>query len=81
MGLQKLLKKLGHLLGDSDETEKPDCDGLQKLLHKLKKKRNKLEKQLKEETSSSKRKSLKLDLKITKAELKKGHKLFLEKCR
>ncbi len=81
MDLQKLLKKLGQLLDYSERSGQPDCESVEELLEKLKKKRDKLEKKIDDETSSSKRKSLKLDLKITKAELKKGRKLFQEKCR
>ena len=81
MGLKKLLKKLGHFLDDEDQVKKPDCEDIKELLEKLLKKRSKLEKKLDEETSSRQRKSLKLDLKITKAELEKGNKLYREKCR
>ena len=80
MGLNDLLDKLGELLDENVQEKKLDCVAIQELMEKLKKKKDKLEKKIADEKSSSKRKSLKLDLKITQAEMKKGKKLLKKKC-
>lgn len=78
MGLKKILKKLSNLLDDADSN---DCSELKELLEKLEKKQKKIQRELEQESSGSKRKSLKLDLKITEAQLKKGEKLKKKTCR
>ena len=66
---------------DGNKTPKEEnCDEIRELLEKLKKKRDKLVKKISTEDSSSKRKALKLDLKITTEELKKGTRLLRKKC-
>ena len=76
MGLEKLLKKLGNYL----EGKKDGCEEVRELLEKLQGKQKKIEKKLADEDSSSKRKSLKLELKIIKSEMKKGNRLLRKKC-
>lgn len=81
MGLEKLIKQLGHMLDEPGKNKKADCESIEDLLDKLKKKKNKLEKEIKKEDRASKRKKLKLELKITSAELKKGQKLRSKRCK
>ena len=76
MGLEKLLKKLGNYL----EGKKDGCEEVRELLEKLSGKQEKIERNLDSEDKASKRKSLKLELKIIKAEMKKGQRLLRKKC-
>ena len=76
MGLDKLLKKLGDYL----EGKGDSCEEIRELLAKLEKKQNKTEKKLADENGSSKRKSLKLELKIIKAQKKKAEKFIKKNC-
>jgi hypothetical protein len=83
MGLKKIIKQLSAFLDDTDSDSVPlenRCVEIAELLEKLKKKQLKLEEKLKNTDKGSKRKSLKLDLKLTEAELKKGDQVFREKC-
>lgn len=80
MGLKKILKQLTNLLEEGKSPDGERCDAIQELLKKLEKKQSKLEKEIGKENKASKRKSLKLDLKITKAQLKKGRKLLGKSC-
>jgi len=76
MGLDKLLKKLGDYL----EGKEDSCEEIRELLEKLEKKQKKTEKKLADEDRSSKRKSLKLELKIIKAQKKKAEKFIKKNC-
>jgi hypothetical protein len=76
MGLEKLIKKLGDYL----EGKKDSCDEIRELLEKLEHKQKKAEKKLADEDRSSKRKALKLELKIIKAQQKKAEKLIKRIC-
>jgi hypothetical protein len=72
MGLKKIIKQLSAFLDDTDSDSVPlenRCVEIAELLEKLK-----------NTDKCSKRKSLKLDLKLTEAELKKGDQVFREKC-
>ena len=80
MGIDKIVKKLGELLSDNLDSDGRYCDDIQELLEKLEKKKGKLEKKLKDTDNVSKRKKIKLELKIVEAQLKKGHKLTRKKC-
>ena len=80
MGIEKLMKKLSELLADNLDSDGRYCEDIEELLEKLEKKKNKLEKKLKETENVSKRKKIKLELKIVDAELKKGHKLIRKQC-
>ena len=80
MGLEKLVQKLGELMADEQDNERYNCDDIQEVLEKIKKKKQKLEKKLKDTDDVSTRKKIKLELKIIDAQLKKGEKLILEQC-
>ena len=67
-------------MGGNKTPKEENCDEIRELLEKLKKKRDKLVNKISTEDSSSKRKALKLDLKITTEELKKGTRLLRKKC-
>jgi hypothetical protein len=76
MGLEKLIKKFSNYL----EGKKDGCDDVRELLEKFQDKQNKIEKKLDSEGSASKRKALKLELRIIKAQMKKGERLIRKKC-
>lgn len=78
MGLSKILRKLADLLDEADAEK--NCDDIKHLLKKLEKKRAKLEAEIDESNSAAKKKKLKLDLKITNQELKKGTRLLRKLC-
>ncbi len=80
MGLKKILKKLGRLLDGDDSGINENCEEIRELLEKLEKKKDKLNRNISKEPSNSKRKAMKLELKITLAELKKGNRLLRKKC-
>lgn len=80
MGLNKILKKLGRFLDGEQPIIEDSCDEIRELLEKLKEKKVKLESKIENEDSSSKRKAMKLELKITVAELKKGNRLLRKNC-
>jgi hypothetical protein len=76
MGLQKLIKKLENYLNG----KKNHCDEIRELLEKLGEKQEKIERKLEAEEGTSKRKSLKLELKIIHAQSKKAKKMLRKKC-
>ncbi len=80
MGLKKILKKLAGLHKDGVDQEDEYCESLVELIDELKKKQRKFEKRLAEEESTSKRKHLKLEMKIIRAELDKGKQLLKKRC-
>ena len=80
MGLNKLIEKLRDVISDGIDPDGQNCIDLQELLAKLQKKKAKLEKKLAETEGTSKRKKIKLELKIVKAELKRGEKLTQKEC-
>lgn len=80
MGLKKILEKLYSLIDEDNDTGSDHCDEIRELLEKLAKKQSKLQDKIAREDKGSKLKSLKLDLKITEAELKKGEQLMRSKC-
>lgn len=80
MGLEKLVKKLTELMADEQDTERYNCDDIREVLEKLKKKKRKLEKKLKDADEASTRKKIKLEIKIIDAQLKKGESLILDQC-
>lgn len=80
MGLEKLVKKLGELMADEQDTERSNCDDIREVLVKLEKKKRKLEQKLKDSDDVSTRKKIKLELKIIDAQLKKGENLILQQC-
>ena len=80
MGLKKILKKLGRLTDGDNWPKENNCDEIRELLDKLEKKSVKLSNKIANEDSNSKRKALKLELKITTAELKKGSRLLRKHC-
>jgi molybdopterin converting factor small subunit len=81
MDLEKILKRLNDLTHSKKSSLKENCEAIQELLEKLEKKRNKLNKKLPKEDSNSKRKSIKLDLKITEAEIKNTKKILRKQCK
>ena len=72
MGIKKLIKDLQHQLSKGEKKGHVPLDRIDDLLAELKKKEKKLEHKLADEDSSSKRKHLKLELKIARLQLKKG---------
>lgn len=72
MGLEKIIKQLQEHLDRGAKKKTVRCDAVDELLDKLEGKRKKLEKKLETTSSGSKRKSLKLELKIVNAEIKRG---------
>lgn len=74
MGIKKLVKHLQEQLSKSDKKGRASLDSIDELLLDLAKKEKKLKEKLSKENNSSKRKHLKLEIKIARAELKKGKK-------
>lgn len=74
MGIKKLIKDLQKQLSKSEQKDNAPLDHIDQLLLDLAKKERKLEKKLSEEKNSSKRKDLKLEIKIARLQLKKGKK-------
>ena len=74
MGIKKLIKDLQKQLSKSEQKDNAPLDHIDQLLLDLAKKERKLEKKLSEEKNSSKRKHLKLEMKILRLQLKKGQK-------
>lgn len=72
MGINKLIKNLQNQLSKGEKKGKASLDQIDDLLGELKQKEKKLSHKLDKETNSSKRKSLKLELKIVQVQLKKG---------
>jgi len=74
VGIKKLIKDLQKQLSKSEQKDNAPLDHIDQLLLDLAKKERKLEKKLSEEKNSSKRKDLKLEIKIARLQLKKGKK-------
>lgn len=74
MGISKLVKHLQQQLSKGDKKHGASLDRIDELLLDLAKKERKLKKKLSEEKNSSKRKELKLEMKIARLQLKKGKK-------
>ena len=74
MGIKKLIKDLQKQLSKSEQKDNAHLDRIDQLLLDLAKKERKLKKKLAEEKNSSKRKHLKLEMKIFSLQLKKGQK-------
>lgn len=72
MGLEKIIKQLKEHLDRGAKKKSVRCDAVDDLLKKLDERKKKLEKKLDKESSGSKRKHLKLELKIVDAEIKRG---------
>jgi len=71
MKTKKLLDRLSDFLSGESGKKKSEIDGLEKVLRKLKKRQRKLEGQL-ETASGNEAKRLKKEIKIIKAQRKKG---------
>ncbi len=71
MGLEKIIKQLKEHLDRGGKKKAVRCDAVDDLLKKLEERKKKLEKRLEKE-SGGKRKSLKVELKIVNAEIKRG---------
>ncbi len=84
MPIDKIYKQLSSYLDKGERKKKVHCKRIDDLLHKLKKKQAHLEKKLSKETDTDKRKRLKIELKVVKAQRKKGNerrKELEEKCK
>ena len=74
MKIDSLLQNLKKLLDKAVLSDKAKCNRIDELLAQLKKKETRLQAKMKEEKDSKKYKRLKTDLKIVRAQLKKGTK-------
>ncbi len=77
MGLKKLLKEIQKYFDQADEGVEGSCDRIDELLKKLIKKERRLTSKLQEAKESGQKdkiKSLKMDLKVTRLQIKKGFK-------
>ena len=74
MGIKKLIKNLQKQLEKSEKRGKAPLDRIDDLLLEMAKKERKLEQHLSEEKNATKRKHLKLELKMARVQLKKGKK-------
>ena len=74
MKIQKIIKNLQKQLAKPDKKASAALDHIDDLLLELAKKERRLKKDLAEEKNASKRKHLKLELKIAQVQLKKGKK-------
>ncbi|MCB1858450.1 MAG: hypothetical protein KDI63_09270 [Gammaproteobacteria bacterium] len=72
MGLKKLIGNLRDYLDEGEREAFARCDRIDTLLNKLAEKQEKLEKKLENESNASKRKKLKMDLKVIAVQRKKG---------
>lgn len=72
MGINKLIKKVQKILSSETEGTLASRDRIEELLGKLEKKEKKLKHKLSEEKDHSKRKDLKLKLKIISTQRNKG---------
>ena len=79
MKTKKLLARLTEYLTGSTAEGEAEVDGLLGVLKKLKKRQRKLEAEL-EEAGKGKEKKLKRELKVVKAQHKKGHARYKELC-
>lgn len=73
MPIDKVYKQLASYLDKGERKKKAHCKRIDDLLHQLKKKQGHLEKKLLKETETDKRKRIKTELKIVKAQRKKGN--------
>ncbi len=71
MKTEKLLDRLSNLISGDAGKKKAEIEGLEKVLKKLKRRQRKLEAEL-ESASGDKAKRLKKEIKIIKAQRKKG---------
>lgn len=72
MAIDKLYKKLSEYLDKGERKKVAHCKRIDDLLHKLKKKEDHLKKKLSKETDADKKKRFKTELKVVKAQRKKG---------
>jgi len=72
MPLDKLIKKLEGYLSKGERKKLAHCERIDDLLEKLGKKEQKLQKKMANEKSASKRKKLKIELKIISVQKRKG---------
>ncbi len=83
MGIHKLLKKLNKNLNKVEKDDLAHCEQVNDLLRKIHKRKDDLEKLLKKERNVSKKKKLKIGLKIVELQLKKGEsrrRELMQKC-
>ena len=76
MKIKKLLKKLNAHLDKKKEQEMQSAEGLSKVLKKLKRKEQKLQKQIKNESAAEEREFIEQELKIVHSQRKKGIQLL-----
>jgi len=76
MKIKKLLKKLNAHLDKKKEQEMQSAEGLSKVLKKLKRKEQKLQKQIKNESDAEEREFIEQELKIVHSQRKKGIQLL-----
>ncbi|MES9854575.1 MAG: hypothetical protein ABW170_22390 [Candidatus Thiodiazotropha sp. L084R] len=74
MKVKSLLQNLKKMLEKAELSDKVKCDRIDELLIQLEKKEKRLQGKLAKEKNSSKYKRLKIELRIVKAQLKKGKK-------
>ena len=72
MGLEKLIKNLKMQLGKGEQGKSGAIKRIDSLLEQLAKKQNKLKRKIDGEKNPSRRKKLKLELKIASLQRKKG---------
>jgi len=72
MGLKKLIKNLQDNLSEGERKNNVACDRIDALLGKLEKKEHQLRRKIAKEKNATKRKHLKLQLKIASVQYKKG---------
>ena len=76
MKLKKLLKKLNAHIDKKKEQDMQAAEGLSKVLKKLKRKEQKLQKQLENESDADERELTEQELKIVHSQRKKGIQLL-----
>jgi len=76
MKLKKLLKKLNAHIDKKKEQDMQAAEGLSKVLKKLKRKEQKLQKQLENESDADERELIEQELKIVHSQRKKGIQLL-----
>ena len=74
MKMEKLLEKLDSYFKRGAKKKSIQRERIDELLEQLEEKKKKLEKKLRDETNSTKKKRLTTELKIVTLQLKKGHK-------
>ncbi len=72
MGIKKLLNKLNEYLDNANNSKKVKCDQIDEILKRLAEKEKSLKEKLSKEKNSSKKRRISIDLKIVKAQRKKG---------